>query len=1290
MAATLVIGLGGTGCNVVREVAWRAQQEGVSDVEFLVMDTDVNALKALADENPAIRIIQTSPRGTVGAALDSNHFASDYWFPLNEGLMGKSFSEGAGQVRAISRLALDISIGEGKMRPLEEAIETLRGLSGDTLHQEMRIMICGSLAGGTGSGILLPVGMYVRNYLQTRYQDHSAIIRGLFLEPDTFFDVIDDEGERNSLRANAYAAVRELDAFFRKQHMGELEGYRGIVFNAPRPGSGERMDYPSVLPYNFVFLLDAINEEGEHLPTKADYEHHAADILFAQALSPISSPSNSKEDNVIKKQVESNGRSRYCGAGFSALVYPSEVIQRYIALRWALKSTSEYWTYLDRGYRNEQSEGVVDRTLAEFYTAAFRQHRDSQDFPFILNASKGTQFKMRDKDSAGNIVEVKVEQAPSFTAEVLGYAQRWAESELPAASADLAAATASGRFSRLPKGEDALAKIIDRYKGDKAKLGTTLSNDFGTYFNDLKAYANALASSAEQAANAAFSLTYKVPEYDDPFSAHRNRWQFESIISEDGGNTAVHPAGVRYLLYTCMECHRERLEELEKECKSLWRDVEKVIGDKSDFDPNQPGEQTIGEAIAGILAAKEDERGLKKLILRFVNDKDSDEIKSQLLIIIERLRKTYMRLDSWRLATVQASALRASLSYMRSLTEAYESFFASLEDKITAIDIEIESIERSPLYNTHRGRTRRYVCADIHSLQRTFEDCQRNGQEGELPGDLSAQLYRELLAVSGKQGFNLPKDGLMGWKNRRYDDAFENVIMQYWIKEVGSKSNPNSRVVTRDVIEALIKEATYANEGKTTTKDELERANAAYIEDVFAAVNHLATPFIEKPESSSVREIAVCAYNEGIFASSGAYRDLLHKLLEESGGTSSDDESLRQQILFYRSVYGFCSTDLPKYAPARGVHENHPAGEYHSVYWRLVNQLSPNLAANKVVTPHINRDWHLVTFLPDINDEYEGRVVNDTCTAFLYGLLWREFGNRGNDESGPVFVLRRKQGTKNSSRYDRARACDVDLLVTNHSLCDHFYEVYDALSYNPLLVSELLERYELTLRREKDRTVAPSVERCDLISQLLGSEEVFSNFDPLLYRLKARVYARIEIAKKEYDKVERRDIRVHSKNLVCNLFKEDFDDEKDLLKEYICELNPSMSDDEIQSITKNRMRISIFTIPLLYRISLIHGVRREIEINNMIDGVFSFVRAYLANFCDEHDLDRCCDRLFAEQYLVFEENVAWLETYVSGIHANKTVNEIRENIESRYETSADNSLREVGKLKLMIEDRWKR
>ena len=109
---------------------------------------------------------------------------------MNKILNRKTLSEGAGQVRAISRLALNTAIKAGKMTPLHQAVEQLYKLNGESTMQAMRVILVGSLCGGTGSGLILPVSMYIRNYLVTRFQQNAAIMRGFFLLPEVFYEVI--------------------------------------------------------------------------------------------------------------------------------------------------------------------------------------------------------------------------------------------------------------------------------------------------------------------------------------------------------------------------------------------------------------------------------------------------------------------------------------------------------------------------------------------------------------------------------------------------------------------------------------------------------------------------------------------------------------------------------------------------------------------------------------------------------------------------------------------------------------------------------------------------------------------------------------------------------------------------------------------------------------------------------------------------------------------------------------------------------------------------------------------
>ena len=255
-APTLIVGLGGVGSRIIAQVEALATEEQRKSLSFVSFDTDVNDLRALKQRGYGGRFVQTSSKLTVGEYLELDKQSRDSWFPVNNILCRKAVSEGAGQVRAISRLAFMSSIREGRMTELHEAIDCLYKLSGETTVQALRVIIVSTLAGGTGSGLLLPVALYLRDYLMTNYQLSASIVRGFFILPEVLYKVIPTESERNNLRCNAYATLRELDAFLMKGDGRLPEPYKSnLKFELPAVGSSGLRSV-DVMPYDFCFLFD--------------------------------------------------------------------------------------------------------------------------------------------------------------------------------------------------------------------------------------------------------------------------------------------------------------------------------------------------------------------------------------------------------------------------------------------------------------------------------------------------------------------------------------------------------------------------------------------------------------------------------------------------------------------------------------------------------------------------------------------------------------------------------------------------------------------------------------------------------------------------------------------------------------------------------------------------------------------------------------------------------------------------------------------------------------------------
>ncbi|MBQ6867398.1 MAG: hypothetical protein IJO16_01845, partial [Clostridia bacterium] len=350
-APTLLVGLGGTGCKIVERVSAMVTPEQRKNIACAVFDTDINDLRGIEERNPFIKTIQTSTKQTVGEYLNKDTHARDTWFPVNAILNGKTLTEGAGQVRAISRLALETVIRAGKMEPLHQAIQSLYRVEEDKAEQALRVVVVSSLAGGTGSGLLLPVALYIRNYLATHFRQSANITRGFFILPEVFYEVIEGQTERNNLKANAYAALRELDAFLMKGDNTLHERYKNsVVMQFPRAASAGYEEY-DIRPYDFCFLFDAQNAEGGKLNSFDQYLDHAANCIYAQSIGPMNKRSNSSEDNTIRKLAKERGRNRYAGAGASMLIYPFTDIKSFIALKWAKQTVSKQWLTFDNAYK---------------------------------------------------------------------------------------------------------------------------------------------------------------------------------------------------------------------------------------------------------------------------------------------------------------------------------------------------------------------------------------------------------------------------------------------------------------------------------------------------------------------------------------------------------------------------------------------------------------------------------------------------------------------------------------------------------------------------------------------------------------------------------------------------------------------------------------------------------------------------------------------------------------------------------------------------------------------------
>jgi len=130
----------------------------------------------------------------------------------------------------------------------------------------------------------IPLG-YIHN-------GNNARIVGIFFLPDVIEEEISSDLQRRRIRANAYAAMKELNYFQETQK-----------FKALYPS--EQVELPDVpyAPFDFIFMVGRTNRDGRSLARKSDAEQMAAHLIQMTTISHLSSEILGLEVNVVRERM---------------------------------------------------------------------------------------------------------------------------------------------------------------------------------------------------------------------------------------------------------------------------------------------------------------------------------------------------------------------------------------------------------------------------------------------------------------------------------------------------------------------------------------------------------------------------------------------------------------------------------------------------------------------------------------------------------------------------------------------------------------------------------------------------------------------------------------------------------------------------------------------------------------------------------------------------------------------------------------------------------------------------
>ncbi|MEL6348855.1 MAG: tubulin-like doman-containing protein, partial [Myxococcota bacterium] len=351
----IFMGLGGNGGKIVNQLAGRLKRHPHWDriqemTHFVVIDTNKDDLDKHRDISPDCRFLISSfdNAAYVRRKRGEAQFPPDpmltQWIPPEDVYSFRSTQgAGAGQIRMESRLRLYYNLENDRARIRQKIRNLLHSSTGrenpwrDNEDKVIRVVIYGSVAGGTGSGAFIPMAYLMRQMIRDAGWGRPSITTVLSL-PTTFINKVKPELQ-DDIKANGYAALKELEHLTR-QLGGYVNGSDKIRFHYDPGTTNEDRKYIYDRPFDIAYLID----QPANMSIQK-YEHAVADASYLQLFSPLLGAQKGEYDNYEKRQKQlASGyfSSHYGSFGVALLQLPRNDLVRYASLRYIARAFREY------------------------------------------------------------------------------------------------------------------------------------------------------------------------------------------------------------------------------------------------------------------------------------------------------------------------------------------------------------------------------------------------------------------------------------------------------------------------------------------------------------------------------------------------------------------------------------------------------------------------------------------------------------------------------------------------------------------------------------------------------------------------------------------------------------------------------------------------------------------------------------------------------------------------------------------------------------------------------------
>lgn len=423
----LFIGLGGSGVKTVLKTRQRllARTEGADEparkrafrnlYRFILIDTDKlsrsmeDAGLAREDEEelrgdhvdlgPVVPVqVYNVARSAEARTPKQKRLLEYVGTTLTRDLRLNSLRDGAGAYRVNSRIGLAESYDQaaGAIQSAIEALTSEGNTVGIKPGTALNVWVVSSLAGGTGSGILLDVLYLTDRILRSRGQA-APKIRAVLFTPGSFTSFHTPE----VIMSNGYSAMQEISYFLENRSGNHFK----FVSAVPDRADWEGTTFASWPVYEAAIPVDANVQGGGSMADKALYENTAEMLSYLQ-LSAAEGAAASPLDNCLQT---ASSTDRLTAFGYVALRKPVHLFERYLLARRRLEVMDallgkEFKESANARTANEWLERVVEpitgRLLARHndHEATLADLRDDNLSPAVLSEEIMDHMANRDEE----------------------------------------------------------------------------------------------------------------------------------------------------------------------------------------------------------------------------------------------------------------------------------------------------------------------------------------------------------------------------------------------------------------------------------------------------------------------------------------------------------------------------------------------------------------------------------------------------------------------------------------------------------------------------------------------------------------------------------------------------------------------------------------------------------------------------------------------------------------------------------------------------------------------------